>query len=62
MDDCGGVSGVSLRYAEIYNLNRDVIEEAAKGRGKRDSSNGHWLVPGTELRIPAGEGGAGGGE
>ena len=54
--------GSPLRYAEIYNLNRDVIEEAAKGRGKRDSSNGHWLVPGTELQIPAGEGGAGGGE
>lgn len=54
--------GSPLRYAEIYNLNREVIEEEAKGRGKKDSSNGHWIFPGTELRLPPGEGGAGSGE
>lgn len=49
--------GSPLRYAEIYNLNKEVIEAAAQGRGKKDSSNGHWLFQGTELRIPAGGGG-----
>lgn len=44
--------GSPLRYAEIYDLNKDVIEEAARGRGKKDSSNGHWLVVGTSLQIP----------
>lgn len=48
--------GTPLRYAAIYDLNKDVIEAAAQGRGKKDSSNGHWLVPGTELRLPAGGG------
>lgn len=48
--------GSPARYAEIYDLNRDVIEEAARGRGKRDSSNGHWLVPGTALKIPGTKG------
>lgn len=47
--------GSPLRYAEIYDLNRDVIEETAVGRGKRDSSNGHWLFPGTVLQIPGTE-------
>jgi hypothetical protein len=54
--------GSPLRYAEIYNLNREVIESEAQGRGKKDSSNGHWIFPGTELRLPPGEGGAGSGE
>lgn len=48
--------GSPLRYAEIYNLNKEIIESTAQGRGKRDSSNGHWLFPGTVLQIPAAEG------
>lgn len=48
--------GSPTRYAEIYDLNKDVIEETARGRGKRDSSNGHWLFPGTALRIPGTKG------
>ncbi len=48
--------GSPTRYAEIYNLNKDVIEETARGRGKRDSSNGHWLFPGTALKIPGTKG------
>ena len=44
-----------LRYAEIYNLNKEEIESAAQERGKKDSSNGHWIFPGTELQIPAAE-------
>ncbi|MDE7248258.1 MAG: LysM peptidoglycan-binding domain-containing protein [Lachnospiraceae bacterium] len=48
--------GTSTRYAEIYELNKDVIEETAKGRGKKDSSNGHWLFQGTILKIPGTKG------
>lgn len=48
--------GSPTRYAEIYDLNKEVIEETARGRGKRDSSNGHWLFPGTALRIPGTKG------
>lgn len=50
--------GVPLRYAEIYDLNKDVIEETAQGRGKKDSSNGHWLFQGTVLKIPGTKGSA----
>ena len=45
--------GSPLRYAEIYQLNKDVIEAEAQGRGKTDSSNGHWIFAGTVLQIPA---------
>ena len=45
-----------MRYAEIYDLNKDVIEAEAQSRGKKDSSNGHWIFPGTVLQIPAAEG------
>lgn len=48
--------GDGTRYAEIYDLNKDVIEETAKGRGKKDSSNGHWLYQGTALKIPGTKG------
>ncbi|MDE7246392.1 MAG: LysM peptidoglycan-binding domain-containing protein, partial [Lachnospiraceae bacterium] len=48
--------GSSERYAEIYDLNKDVIEETAQGRGKKDSSNGHWLFQGTVLKIPGTKG------
>ncbi len=49
--------GSPLRYADIYNLNRELIEAEAQGRGKPDSSNGHWIFPGTVLAIPDREGG-----
>lgn len=49
----GKTLGIQTRYAEIYDLNKDVIEEKAKERGKKDSSHGHWLTPGTVLQIPA---------
>lgn len=48
--------GSPLRYAEIYDLNKDVIEAEAQSRGKKDSSNGHWIFPGTVLQIPAEKG------
>ena len=48
--------GSQARYAEIYALNKDVIEKTAQGRGKKDSSNGHWLFQGTVLKIPGTKG------
>lgn len=48
--------GTPARYAEIYDLNKDVIEETAQGRGKKNSSNGHWLYKGTVLKIPGTKG------
>ncbi len=44
--------GSGVRYVEIYNGNKDIIESTAKGRGKKNSGNGHWIFPGTVLRIP----------
>lgn len=44
--------GTPTRYAEIYDLNKDVIEKTAQGKGKKNSSNGHWLFQGTTLKIP----------
>ncbi len=55
----GQTLGSPLRYAEIYELNKDVIEEAALGRGKKNSSNGHWIFQGTVLKIPAAKGSGG---
>lgn len=42
-------------YSDIYNENMETIESTAKGRGKKDSSHGHWIFPGTVLTIPAKE-------
>ena len=36
-------------------LFRSVIEAVAQERGKKDSSNGHWIFPGTVLSIPEAE-------
>ena len=44
--------GKGTRYKEIYSLNKNVIEAAAKKHGKKSSSNGHWIYPGTVLKIP----------
>jgi len=44
--------GSGARRVQIYNLNRDVIEAAARRHGRASSSNGHWIFPGTVLQIP----------
>ena len=44
--------GNGSRSAEIYRLNKDVIEAAAKKYGRASSSNGWWIYPGTILRLP----------
>lgn len=44
--------GDATKYQTLYNANREVIEQAAKKRGKSGSSNGYWIFPGTQLMIP----------
>ena len=41
------------KYNIIYKANKSVIEKAAKKHGRKSSSNGHWIYPGTKLTIPA---------
>jgi len=44
--------GSGARHGEIFRLNEAVIEEAARRHGRASSSNGHWIFPGTVIRIP----------
>lgn len=44
--------GNGVKYEKIYEANREVIESTAMTRGKKDSSHGHWIFPGTVLAIP----------
>lgn len=44
--------GNHLRYQEIYEMNKETIETEAQARGKEDSGNGHWIFPGTVLKLP----------
>ena len=44
--------GKASRWKEIYKLNKTVIEKAAKKHGRKSSSNGHWIYPGTKLKLP----------
>ncbi len=45
--------GNGAKWRTIYNANKSVIEKTAKKYGKKSSSNGHWIYPGTKLTIPA---------
>lgn len=40
------------KWTEIYDLNKDVIEEAARKDGCASSSNGNIIYEGTVLKIP----------
>lgn len=40
------------KYTKIYQLNKQTIESVAKKRGRKSSSNGHWIYPGTKLKLP----------
>lgn len=42
----------SSKWKEIYTLNKKTIENAAKKNGRKSSSNGHWIYPGTKLNLP----------
>ncbi len=47
--------GSGMKYGEIYAANRETIENTAKEHGKKDSSHGHWIYPGTVLTVPEGK-------
>ena len=44
--------GKASRWTEIYKKNKSIIEKTDKKRGRKSSSNGHWIYPGTKLTIP----------
>ncbi len=44
--------GDSTKWTTIYNANKSIIEKTAQQYGKKSSSNGHWIYPGTALTIP----------
>lgn len=45
--------GKASLWRTLYSANQTVIENAARARGKKSSNNGHWIYPGTVLRIPS---------
>ena len=50
--------GAGSKWETIYKLNKEIIESTAKKRWKaaginRDSQHGHWIFPGTKIKIPA---------
>lgn len=42
----------ATKWKKIYTANKSTIEKAAKKHGKKSSSKGHWIYPGTTLKIP----------
>lgn len=40
------------KWKTIYKANKTIIEKAAKKHGRKSSSNGHWIYPGTVIKIP----------
>ena len=48
--------GSGTKYTIIYDANAGTIESVAQAHGKKNSSNGHWIYPGTVLVIPGIEG------
>lgn len=43
--------GDGLRWEELYELNKEVIEDAAIQRGYSSSENGWWIFAGTVLKL-----------
>lgn len=48
----GKFLGKNTRWKEIYTLNKTIIEQTAKKRGYKSSDGGHWIFPGTTIKIP----------
>lgn len=44
--------GNGSKHKSIYSLNKKAIEAAARKHGRKSSSNGHWIYPGTKLKLP----------
>lgn len=40
------------KWKKIYELNKKTIENEARKHGRKSSSNGHWIYPGTKLKLP----------
>lgn len=40
------------KWKTIYKANKAIIEKKAKQHGRKSSSNGHWIYPGTVIKIP----------
>ena len=46
--------GTSKQWSRIYYKNKTIIEDTAQKYGRKSSSKGHWIYPGTKLVIPGG--------
>lgn len=44
--------GTGTKWKTIYNANKSIIEKTARRYGRKSSSNGWWIYPGTKLVIP----------
>lgn len=44
--------GSGAKYSSIYSLNKTIIEETAKKRGKSSSEGGKWIFSGTIIKLP----------
>jgi LysM repeat protein len=44
--------GSSNKWKTIYEANKTIIEETAQKYGRKSSSDGWWIYPGTVLTIP----------
>jgi hypothetical protein len=44
--------GDGSKWKKIYEANKKVIEDTAKKYGRKSSSGGQWIYPGTKLVIP----------
>lgn len=44
--------GSGMKWQSIYDLNKNVIEKDAKGRGYKSSDKGWWIFPGATLKLP----------
>lgn len=47
-------SNPNSTWEDLYEANKEIIEQTAKEHGFSSSDNGWWIFPGTKLRIPAG--------
>ena len=43
--------GAGSKWPTIYSKNKSIIEQTAKRYGRKSSDNGHWIYPGTKLKI-----------
>jgi len=44
--------GSGAQYTKIIDANRELLDSVAQQRGLVNSSNGHWIFPGTTITIP----------